>query len=76
MFDVVATIAAAVMFVGVYVYHGIADVLEERSSDASARRWSRRRRRARALRAADDEARRAVEDALARAQVVRERDPR
>ena len=76
MFQLVATIAAGVAMVGMYVGYGIAAALEARDSDASAKRWSRRRRRARELRAADDEAKRAVEDALARAQVVRNRDPR
>jgi hypothetical protein len=76
VFQLVATIAAGVAMVGMYVGYGIAAVLEARDSDVSAKRWSRRRRRARKLRAADDEARRAVEDALARAQVVRDRDPR
>jgi hypothetical protein len=74
VFAVVSVCAAVLVVAALYVEHGISAAVEARRADKSARRWSLRRRRAKALRAADQETRRAVEDALARAQVVRERD--
>jgi hypothetical protein len=71
---IVSVCAAVVVIAALYLEHGISAGVEARRADKSARRWSLRRRRAKALRAADHEAQRAVEDALARAQVVRDRD--